>query len=255
MRRFVLFAATVALALPGVAQAHATLTAATPPTQSRLDAPPKAVVLRFDQAVTITSRAIEVYTASGHKVSGPAFSASHGASRPRDAHRPEAGRGIHGALAGDVVGRPHGLRRLHVRHRRDAAAADRGVRLDGAELGDDAARWAFFVALALVVGTTGLRLLVLREPLPPRLSNRLYGVATAGGIAVINVGIAAFVMRADDALQLPFIDLLYGDLSPIATKTRFGVAFVAMTLGYALVTALVLLSWIFDRPKLLWPAF
>ena len=31
---------------------------------------------------------------------------------------------------------------------------------------DDAARWAFFVALALLLGTTGLRLLVLREPLP-----------------------------------------------------------------------------------------
>ena len=120
---------------------------------------------------------------------------------------------------------------------------------------DDAARWAFFVALALLVGTTGLRLLVLREPLPLRLSNRLYGLATAGGIATLNVGIAAFVMRAADALQLPFVDLLYGDLSPIATKTRFGVAFVAMTLGYAVVTALVLLAWILDRPVLLWPAF
>ena len=96
---------------------------------------------------------------------------------------------------------------------------------------DDAARWAFFVALALLVGTIGLRLLVLREPLPPRLSNRLYGLTAVGGIAVLNVGIAAFVMRAADALQVPFVDLLYGDLSPLATKTRFGVAFVAMTLG------------------------
>ncbi len=120
---------------------------------------------------------------------------------------------------------------------------------------DDVARWAFFVALALLVGTIGLRLLVLREPLPMRLSNRMYGVAVAGGIATLNVGIAAFVMRAADALQLPFVDLLYGDLSPIATKTRFGIAFVAMTLGYAVVTALVLLAWILDRPRLLWPAF
>ena len=96
---------------------------------------------------------------------------------------------------------------------------------------------------------------ILREPLQERLSNRLYGIATAGGIAVLNVGIAAFVMRASDALQVPFVDLLYGDLSPLATKTRFGVAFVAMTLGYAIVTALVLLAWILDRPRLLWPAF
>src|SRR4029079_18321177 len=120
---------------------------------------------------------------------------------------------------------------------------------------DDAARWAFFVSLALLLGTMGFRLLILREPLQARLSNRLYGIATAGGIGVINVGIAAFVMRASDALQVPFVDLLYGDLSPLATKTRFGVAFVAMTLGYAMVTALILLSWIFDRPRMLWAAF
>ena len=138
----------------------------------------------------------------------------------------------------------------------DAAAADRGVRLDRADV--DGRRRALGVlrrARRSSLGTLGLRLLVLREPLPERLSNRLYGVAAAGGIATLNVGIAAFVMRAADALQLPFVDLLYGDLSPIATKTRFGVAFVAMTLGYALVTALVLLAWILDRPRLLWPAF
>jgi len=120
-----------------------------------------------------------------------------------------------------------------------------------------AARWLFGFDwhLALLLGTTGLRLLVLREPLPVPLSNRLYGLAAAGGIATLNVGIAAFVMRADDALQLPFGDLLYGDLSPIATKTRFGLAFIGMTLGYAVVTALVLLAWILDRPSLLWPSF
>jgi copper transport protein len=120
---------------------------------------------------------------------------------------------------------------------------------------DDAARWAFFVAMAALIGTMGLRLLVLREPLPPRLSNRLYGLMTVGGIMVLNVGIAAFIVRAAGALQVPFVDLLYGDLSPLATKTRFGIAFIAMTLGYAVVTALVLLAWILDLPRLLWPAF
>jgi len=72
-------------------------------------------------------------------------------------------------------------------------------------------------------------------------------VSAAGGLASLNVGIAAFVMRAADALQLPFVDLLYGDLSPMATKTRFGIAFIAMTLGFALVTALVLVD-----PLLVW---
>ena len=54
--------------------------------------------------------------------------------RPRAAHRPEARRGVHGALARDVVRRAHGLGRLHLRHRRHAAAADGGVRLDGPEV-------------------------------------------------------------------------------------------------------------------------
>ncbi len=73
-------------------------------------------------------------------------------------------------------------------------------------------------------------------------------------MAVLDVGIAAFVLRAEDALQLPFGRLLYGDLSPIA-QTRFGVAFIAMTLGYALVAALLFLAWLTDRLVLLWPAF
>jgi len=48
---------------------------------------------------------------------------------------------------------------------------------------------------------------------------------------------------------------MYGDLSPFANKTRFGVAFVAMTLGFAVVAALVFLSWAFDRLPLLCVAF
>ena len=64
------------LALPGAAPAHATLSgsdAADAVAGSTLRR--RAVVLRFDQAVTITPRAIEVFTADGHKVSGPAVSA------------------------------------------------------------------------------------------------------------------------------------------------------------------------------------
>jgi copper transport protein len=254
MRRL-LAVAVLALAFPGAAFAHASLSSTTPPTQSRLDAPPRAVVLRFDQSVTITPRAIEVFAASGQKVSGAA------------------------TVSGDgrvVSARVVGLRRgqaYTVRWRATSSDGHTGSGVFTFGIGvtppppteaygstgptwtDDVARWAFFVALALLIGTMGLRLLVLREPIPLRLSNWLYGLTTAGGIAVLNVGIAAFIMRAADALQVPFVDLLYGDLSPFATKTRFGVAFVAMTLGYALVTALVLLAWILDRPRLLWPAF
>jgi copper transport protein len=255
MRRATFVALLLALALPAIASAHATLSSATPSTQSRLAAPPKAVVLRFDQTVTITPGAIEVFTTGGHKVSQPAVLVS-------------AGRGVRAGLSGVKRGESY-----TVRWRATSADGHTSTGVYTFGIGvtppppteafgstgpgwtDDAARWAFFVAMALVLGTTGFRLLVLHEPLPPRLSNRLYGISTAGGIAVLNVGIGAFVMRAADALQVPFVDLMYGDLSPLATKTRFGVAFVAMTLGYAIVTALVLLSWIFDLPRLLWPAF
>jgi len=254
MRR-VLVVMVAALALPTAASAHATLIGISPPTQSRLDAPPPAVVLRFDQGVTTTARAIEVFSASGRRVSGAPVTG-------------DGGRVVRVPLRGLRTGEAY-----TVRWRATSSDGHTGSGVYTFGIGvappppteaygstgptwtDDAARWAFFVALALLVGTTGLRLLVLREPLPPRLSNRLYGLAAAGGIATLNVGIAAFVMRASDALQVPFADLLYGDLSPIATKTRFGVAFVAMTLGYAVVTALVLLAWILDRPPLLWPAF
>lgn len=110
--------------------------------------------------------------------------------------------------------------------------------------------------MALLLGTLGVRLVVLHgSTLPPRLDRRLSILTLVGALGTINVGVAAFVMRAEDALQLPFIDLLYGDISPIAMKTRFGVAFVVMTLGYAWVTGLLLLAWILERPRLLWPAF
>ena len=59
-------------------------------------------------------------------------------------------------------------------------------------------------------------------------------------IAVIHVGVAAFIMRSEDALQLPFARLLYGDLSPVANGTRFGQAFIAMTLGFTWVAGAAL---------------
>lgn len=253
--RGVLAVIAVALTFPAGAAAHATLIYTSPVTQSRIAAPPTAVVMRFDQTVTVTPRAIEVFTADGRKVSGVSVST-------------DAGRGVRVPLTGLHRGEAY-----TVRWRATSADGHTGSGVytfgigvtppppteafgsTGPGWSDDAARWALFVSLALLLGTIGFRLLVLREPLAPRLSNRLYGTAAIGGIAVLNVGIAAFVMRAADALQVPFVDLLYGDLSPLATKTRFGVAFVTMTLGFASVTALVLLAWILDRPRLLWPAF
>src|SRR5581483_7942794 len=74
-----------------------------------------------------------------------------------------------------------------------------------------------------------------------------------GIVVALQAGIAAFSLRAEDALQLPFGRFLYGDLSPMAV-TRFGHAFVVMTLGYAVVLALIYLSWLLDRTVFLYPA-
>jgi putative copper export protein len=110
------------------------------------------------------------------------------------------------------------------------------------------------VALALLLGGLGFRLLVVRAPLPPRAARRFYWITGIGVVGVLEVGIAAFLLRCEDALQLPFGRLLYGDLSPIAGGTRFGTAFIAMTLGFALVAAFLYLAWLTDREVLLWPA-
>ena len=96
-------------------------------------------------------------------------------------------------------------------------------------------RWLYFLALALVGGGLGFRLLILRGPLPAEVERRFYQVVGAGAIGAIEIGILAFLLRAEDALQLPFGNFLYGDLSPIATL-RFGRAFVVMTLVYLAVS-------------------
>src|SRR5207244_9304311 len=78
-------------------------------------------------------------------------------------------------------------------------------------------RWTYFVALALVIGSLGFRLLCLRgTALPPPVSNRLHLVAGIGAAGAIEVGILAFCLRCQDVLQLPFATFLYGDLSPIS---------------------------------------
>jgi copper transport protein len=119
---------------------------------------------------------------------------------------------------------------------------------------EDIVRWTYFVSLALLLGGIAFRLVVLGGEVPARVERRFYAVAGIGALATIHVGILAFILRAEDALQLPFGRLLYGDLSPIAGGTRFGIAFIAMTLGYALVTALLFLGWLTDRRVLLWAA-
>src|SRR4029079_7600730 len=116
-------------------------------------------------------------------------------------------------------------------------------------------RWLYFLALALTIGALGFRLVVVRGlAVSPALEKRLLLLAGVGVVGVLEVGIAAFLLRCEDVLQLPFGKFLYGDLSPISGGTRYGKTFVAVTLGFALVAAFVYLAWLLERRWLLVPA-
>lgn len=247
----VLLIAVVALAFPATAAAHATLERTFPPAQKRIDAAPSTLRLVFDQGVTALPDAIRVYTANGRVVSSTAHSTRNVVSAPMGAARTGAYTVRWHVISGDghVIS---GVFTFGVRAAAPAPMDAYGA--SGPTRSEHIVRWLYFLALALLIGGLGFRMLVVRGPLPPAAERRFYALTAVGVFATINAGIAAFILRAEDALQLPFGRLLYGELTPIAKGTRFGTAFVAMTLGFALVAALLFLAWLTDRPVFLWPA-
>jgi copper transport protein len=251
--RRLLAVALAALAFPAVASAHATMEKATPKFAQRLEQSPTAVRLQFDQSVEALSNAIRVFDSKGRLLSGPVRSSAD--RRTIDAPVERLPRGGYTVRWRVVSADSHvisGVYTFGVRHRAPPATEAFGA--EGPTTTEHVVRWLYFLALALLAGGLGFRLLVVRGPLGAAAQRRFYHLLAAGSIGVLEVGILAFLLRAEDALQLPFVNFLYGDLSPLA-KTRFGTAFVAMTLGYALVSALVFLAWLTERESLLWPAF
>jgi copper transport protein len=254
MRRAVALAALTALVVPASAAAHAALRQTTPTFRQRLERAPARALLRFDQRVTALPGSIRVYSAGGRLVSGPA---RNGAD-PRRVVAPlrRLPRGAYTVRWNAISSDGHVISGVYTFGIRMAAPAPTDAfGAGGPTRAEHLVRWGYFLALALVVGGLGFRLLVMRGPLPRRAERRFWWIAGAGVVAALEVGIAAFVLRAEDALQLPFGDLLYGDLSPIAGGTRFGAAFIAMTLGFAVVAALLFLAWLTERRALLWAAF
>ena len=254
MRRAVAAAGIVALAAPAGAWAHAALQAATPALGERVEQAPRVVSLRFNQPVKAFPNSIVVYSSAGVVVSAPARSRGDATfvEAPLRVLRRDAYTVRWNALArdGHVIS---GVFTFGLGM--SAPPPTQAFGASGPTRTEHVVRWAYFAALALLVGGVGFRLLVLRGPVPPALERRFYVVTGLGAVAVIEVGIAAFVLRAEDALQLPFGRLLYGDLSPIGSGTRFGIAFIAMTLGYAAVAALLFLGWLTDRRAFLWASF
>ena len=247
MRRALILAAVAALVAPAEAFAHARLEHTSPGFEQRLSSPPRTITLQFDQYIKALPRSLQLYSAKGVVP----VTRVRDDGRTLKASLPQLRRGGYTirwhALSGDghVVS---GVFTFGVRA--PAPAPTDAFGASGPTRTEDVVRWLYFLSLALLVGGLGFRLLVARRPLPPRF----FAVTGIGAFATLNIGIAAFLLRAEDALQLPFGRLLYGDLSPIA-QTRFGTAFIAMTLGFALVTALLFLAWLTDRDVFLWPAF
>ena len=253
MIRAALLASLLVLAAPSAALAHATLKKTSPGFRERLSNAPARVELRFDQQVKASPNSIEVRDARGRLLSRT--SRNEADARRVAAPLRHLRRGAYTvrwhALSGDghVVS---GVFTFGVRVAAPPPTEAYGAGAPGWR--DHLVRWAYFVSLALLLGGLTFRLAVVPGPMPPEYERRFFAVVGIGVIATIESGILAFLVRAEDALQLPLGRFLYGDLSPIANGTRFGTAFVAMTLGYALVAAFVFLSWLTERRALLWPA-
>jgi copper transport protein len=208
-------------------------------------------VLRFDQSVKAEPNAIEVKNAfgktfslvskaDGRVVTVPVRKLPRGAYTVRWHVLSEDGHVVSGVFTFGV--------------RVKAPPPTEAYGASGPTTTEHIVRWAYFLSLALLLGGLGFRLLVGRGDLPAAADRRFYAITAVGAVATLEVGIAAFLLRAEDALQLPFGRFLYGDLSSIAGGTRFGEAFIAMTLGYAFVAAFLFLAWLTDRRVLLWPA-
>jgi copper transport protein len=255
MRRRALAAATlVALALPASALAHANLLQRVPNFSARLATGPPAVSLHFDQGVDVFADSIQVYSSTGKLVTaGPA----HAVEGKRVATVPlqKLPKGAYTvrwhltSFEGHVLS---GVYTFGVRVVPPPPTEAYGSA--GPTTFEYIVRWGYFLSLALVVGGLGFRLLVLGRRATPAVERRFYIVVALGVVASVELGILGFLLRARDAFQLPLGRLVYGDLSPLAQGTRFGTAFIFMTLGFALIAAIVFIAWLTERPVLLWPA-
>ena len=251
MRR-TLAAVVVALAFPATAFAHATLISTTPHFAKEVQRSPSHIVLQFDQGVSILPNAIKVLNVNGREFARPA----RVNGRQIVAALPKLPAGGYTVRWSAISADSHvvsGVWTFGVRVPAPPVSAAFGA--GGPTRFEHVVRWIWFLGLALTIGALGLRLIVLRGLDVARALERKLAVAAGIGVIVsLQAGIAAFSLRSNDALQLPFGKFLYGDLSPMA-QTRFGEAFISMTLGFALVLALVYLSWLLDRVVYLVPAF
>jgi copper transport protein len=254
-RAGLLAALAVVLALPASAWAHATLLETSPKIGQRLAVSPQQITLSFDQSVRVLSNGIQVFDTKGDIVSrAPHVSAAD--PRVVIATLPRLPKGAYTVRWATISNDSHvgrGVFTFGVGV--PAPSVSQAYGATGPTTSEHIVRWLYFLCLALLTGGLGFRLFVLRGPVPPAVERRFYRMAGIGVVAALEVGILAFCLRAEDALQLDVTSFLYGDLSPFANTTRFGQAFVVMELGFALTAAFLFLAWLTGKRFLLWAAF
>jgi copper transport protein len=255
MRAALAAAVLVALTLPASALAHANLLERTPTYAAKLEKPPRAVSLRFDQGVDVFAKGIDVRSSTGRVVTaGPAHSIEEGRVATVSLRRlPKGAYTVRWNVTSNEGHVLSGVYTFGVRVVPPPPTEAYGA--GGITTSEYLVKWGYFVGLALLVGGLAFRLLVLGKRATPRLERRFYWVVGIGVVASVELGILGFLLRARDAFQLPLGRLVYGDLSPLAQGTRFGTAFIAMTLGFALVAGILFMAWLVERPIFLWPAF
>jgi copper transport protein len=248
-------ALAAALAVPAVAWAHATMKESHPAEQGRVAQPPHEITLRFDQSVEAPPNAIVVLAPNGRRLSGAVTQANRNTV-------------VRAPVLGAVTGQAYTVRWRVVSADGHVGTGvftfgvgvtppppTEAVGSSGMTWRDDAARWALFASLALMIGVVGIRLLVLPGDVDPRVERRIHLLGTLGAFLALNAGIAGFVIRSANALQVSGVDLLYADLSPFAESTRFGTAFLVTTLGFGVCLTILVVAWALDAPLLRWPAF
>lgn len=254
MRRTVLLAVLVALVAPAAASAHASLGAAAPGFRERLEEPPTEIVLRFSQVIAAMPGGIVVRDAAGRVVSGEARLGPDRQSLVAPLR--DVPRGVYAVRwqtlsvsDGHVVS---GLYTFGVGV--DAPPPTEAVGAQGPSPVEKVVRWLSYLGLAVLAGGLAFRLLALPRVLPERLDQTFFALVGAAAIVLVDAGIAGLLLRADAALQLPFERFLYADLSPFAEGTRFGAAWVWMTLAAAAAGCLLTLAWLRRSRAPLWPA-
>jgi len=154
-------AGLAAAVLPSSALAHATLSRTTPAVQSRGDVAPHAVVLSFDQQVGIIPHTLEVFAVDGLRVSGsPSFGADHRVVQVKVAGLVRGGYTVRWRVLSSDGHVGSGV--FTFGYRTVAPQPTEAYGASGPTWADDVARWGLFVSLAVLLGSLGVRLIVLR---------------------------------------------------------------------------------------------